>query len=103
MNRVQLSRKYKSSVQKPLTFVGDPGIRMTFVSYRAIFEIYFAWLGLPLLLFVFEMRRKIESRFRLCLLRLRSRLVESVADDWIIKFIACFKLENVDSFSAVHQ
>ncbi len=63
MNRVQLSRKYKSSVQNPLTFVGDPGIRMTYVSYRAIFEIYFAWLGLPLLLFFFEMRRKIRKPF----------------------------------------
>ncbi len=52
--RVSLSREYKEKNGELLVDQDDDEVKMTFENYKAIFGLYFAFLGLPLLVCLYE-------------------------------------------------
>ena len=51
---MKLAQEYKKLVDEPLVEREDNTIKMTFENYKAIFGFYFACLGIPLLIYLYE-------------------------------------------------
>ncbi len=53
---MKLAQEYKKLVDEPLVEREDNTIKMTFENYKAIFGFYFACLGFPLLIYLYEVK-----------------------------------------------
>ena len=55
LNRLQLSEKYKKTVEHPLTIQEVDEVKMAYQDYKAIFAVYLSSIGIPILCFIVEL------------------------------------------------